>query len=205
MEEEDRIRGLGALTGGADTRAHYDDWAARYDAEMIDVGYAAPARAAAALAGAVPDRGATVLDIGCGTGAAGVALRAAGFTCIDGIDYAEAMLARAREKHLYRTLILADLNDPLPVAAAAYANAAAVGVLSPAHAPASTIDAVLALLPPGGCFAFSLSDLATRTRDYLDRIEAVTGAGGAELAFREYGAFLPGATIGADIYVLRRR
>lgn len=204
-DADEHIKHLGALKGGADTRAHYDAWAARYDAEMTETGYAAPSRAAAALAAAVADRAAPVLDIGCGTGAAGAALRDAGFSCIDGVDYADEMLARARDKRLYRALIRADLQEPLPFAAGTYANAAAVGVLTPAHAPPGTIDAVLALLPPGGCFVFSLSDLATKTRDYLGRIHETVDTGAAELMFREYGSFLPGASISADIYVLRRR
>ena len=202
---EDRLATQDGLTGGADTRDHYNAWAPSYDSDMKADGYVAPTRAAAALAAVVDAREAPLLELGCGTGLAGEALRAAGFSCIDGIDFAASMLERARAKAIYRELIEADLGEGVAVAKGAYAHAAAVGVLSPGHAPAQVIDQVLSILPAGGCFVFSLSNRAAAVPDYKVRITENVDCGVADLMSREYGAYLPGSALKANLYVLRRR
>ena len=71
------------LETGEETLAHYQRWAATYDQEVgVDNGYAQPARCAAALDEAT-DRPGSVLDVGCGTGLSGIALRDVGFTDLD--------------------------------------------------------------------------------------------------------------------------
>lgn len=194
------------LRSAGETRRHYDDWAASYDAELAENGYATPARAAAALARVAPDRAAPVLDIGCGTGLSSLALRAEGFSTIDGTDLSAEMLERARALGgIYRNLFLGDANDPLPVSAGAYAHMAAVGVINPGHAPPGTVDAVLALLPPGGCFVFSLNDHALAEPEFPGRVDAVVATGAADCVFREHGPHLPGIALEATVFVLRKR
>ena len=132
-------------------------------------------------------------------------LRDAGFETIDGTDFSQEMLACARGKPgVYRNLILGDLHNPLPASPGDYAHIAAVGVFSPSHAPAAMIDQVVALLPPGGCFVFSLNDHALRDPSYEERIGALTEAATAEVAFREYGDHLPARGIQAVVCVLRK-
>lgn len=187
------------------TKAFYESWAATYEAETRANGYATPARCAAALAGCALDKGAAMLDLGCGTGLSGAAFRDAGFTCIDGTDFSQEMLACARTKEgVYRKLMASDLNDPLPGAPGDYANAAAVGVFSPGHAPPEMIDAVMEKLPAGGCFVFSLNDHALDIPGYEEHIEALVDEGRAQIAFREYGDHLPKRELGAVVAVLRR-
>lgn len=187
------------------TRAFYEEWAATYEAETLANGYVTPGRCAAALADCVADRGAPLLDLGCGTGLSGLAFRDAGFTCIDGTDFSQEMLACARTKDgLYRNLISGDLNEPLPGAPGDYGNIAAVGVFSPGHAPPEMIDAVMERLPVGGCFVFSLNDHALAIPGYERHMDALVGGGRAEVAFREYGDHLPKRAIGAVVCVLRR-
>lgn len=187
------------------TKALYRDWAASYEDEVRANGYVTPARCAEALAGLVSDKDAPLLDLGCGTGLSGEAFKAAGFNTIDGTDFSEEMLAHARRKPgLYRNLIRGDLNNPLPAKAGDYAHIAAVGVFSPSHAPAAMIDQVMALLPPGGCFVFSLNDHALEDPSYDERIRALADAGTAEVAFREYGDHLPKQGIKAEVCILRK-
>jgi predicted TPR repeat methyltransferase len=186
------------------TQSFYDDWAASYDAEIAENGYATPARCAEALA-AVVDTAAPVLDIGCGTGLSGLALRAAGFTTIDGTDLSPEMLARAGERDgIYRRLFPGDMNTPQPVAPGTYAAVAAVGVINPGHAPPETIDAVLAILPPGGCFGFSLNDHALAEPPFPAKVEAVLTAGTATCLHRAHGPHLPGIGLEATVYVLQK-
>ena len=187
------------------TRAFYEEWAATYEAETRANGYVTPSRCASALAGCAIDRAAPLLDLGCGTGLSGVAFRDAGFSCIDGSDFCEEMLACAKTKQgVYRKLVASDLNDPLPGAPGEYANVAAVGVFSPGHAPPDMIDAVIEKLPAGGCFVFSLNDHALEIPGYEAHIDAMVDGARAEIAFREYGDHLPGRNIGAVVAVLRK-
>ena len=194
------------LDGPDETRALYADWAASYDAEIAANGYATPRRCAEALAAIAEDRSAPVLDIGCGTGLSGLALRAAGFATIDGSDVSAEMLEGARARtDIYRSLRQVTLEDPFPFAPGTYQHITAVGVFSPGHAPPETLDAVLDLLPAGGCFCFSLNDHALADPAYPKKIDAVTEAGTADLVFREHGPHLPGRGLEADVCVLKKR
>ena len=94
----------------------YQDWAASYDAEIEQNGYATPRRCAKALGALASDLDAPVLDLGCGTGLSGLALRAAGFTCIDGVDVSAAMLeqARSREGVYHGYLNTKDIHSHMP-------------------------------------------------------------------------------------------
>lgn len=194
-----------ALPDKQATEAFYRDWAASYDDEIARNGYATPTRCAAALAACVGDREAPVLDVGCGTGLSGVALNAAGFSTIDGTDFSAEMLARAEGRGVYRRLFRGDLAEPLPVSPGMYGNAAAVGVVGIKHAPPETVDAVLALLPCGGCLVVSLNDHALAEPAFPSKIDRIVADGAAELVFRERGPHLPGIGLEAIVYVLKKR
>lgn len=194
-----------ALGSADEARRHYDEWAASYDDELAANRYATPARCAGALAGLAPDLSAPVLDIGCGTGLSGLALREAGFDTVDGTDLSPEMLERARTLGVYRDLFPGDLTEPLPVATGAYAAMAAVGVINPGHAPPGTVDAVLERLPPGGLFVFSLNDHALAEPGFGAKVDEVIARGAAECPFREHGPHLPGIGLEATVYVLRKR
>jgi predicted TPR repeat methyltransferase len=180
---------------------------ADYDRRMAEAGYEGPQRAASALAGLGAAREAPLIEFGVGTGLVGVALRSLGFTVLDGFEPDAEMRKWAAERPggIYRALYAWDWTAAPPAPADAYLNAAAIGILAPGYAPASVIDAGLKLIPSGGLFVFSLSDLARSEPDYLGRIRENLDCGYAEIAFREYGRFLPGADLNADIYVLRKR
>lgn len=193
-----------AVENTDDAQLLYDDWAAEYAAEMAENGYAAPARTAAALATYASDKTAAVLDLGCGSGLSGVALREAGFSAIDGADFAPRMLEEAGRRGIYRDLLLTDLSAPLPVEPGQYANMTAVGVFSPGHAPASLIEAVMNVLPQGGCFAFTLNEHAIKDLAYGGRMRELLDTGYASLLFKELGPHVPGIGLKAEVWVLRR-
>ncbi|MEM8787911.1 MAG: methyltransferase domain-containing protein [Pseudomonadota bacterium] len=192
------------LDGAETTRAFYDAWSDSYDREVADNGYATPGRIADALLRFQTDRNAPVLDLGCGTGISGAALRAAGFSVLDGSDFSAEMLALARAKGIYRKLMQADMTDPMPFADAAYATIAAVGVLNPGHAPAAVLDDMIGKLPPGGVSVFSLNDHALADPSYEGRMNEHLDAGSAVLLFREHGAHLPKIDLESSVYVLRK-
>ena len=187
-----------------DVRALYADWAAGYDADLAAKGYASPDRCAAALAQFAPDRAAPILDLGCGTGLSGAALKAAGFDTIDGTDFSPEMLAAATAKTLYRNLTLGDLEHPIPAKKGEYSLISAIGVFSPGHAPAQLMEDAIALLPRGGLFVFTLNEHAMAEPEYGFKLRELTDGGWARVLFKERGPHLPGIGLEAEVWVLER-
>lgn len=189
---------------GDAARKFYDDWAATYDAEIAENGYATPLRCAAALASNSKDQSRPVLDLGCGTGLSGAALHSAGFTSIDGWDPSAEMIRRAEKLHVYRVLRQIDPEARLSAPANAYTAVNAAGVLSPGLAPPEALDQMLAFLPSGGHVVFSLNDHAMEDGAHYRRMCEITDLGAALLRFKEYGDHLPGRDMKSWVYVLEK-
>ena len=93
----------------------YDEWAQSYDDDLDAWSYQAPTVVADTVLGRHPSAG-SVLDVGCGTGLVGRALRTRGFTgSILGLDISQASLDLARDGGAYDSLDLADLQQRLPL------------------------------------------------------------------------------------------
>merc|ERR1719309_379511 len=56
-----------------------------------------------------------IVDLGCGDGAVGEALRAKGFSNLAGLDISQGMLDLAKERGIYGSLQKADLSQDLPL------------------------------------------------------------------------------------------
>ena len=82
-------------------------------------------------------------------------------------------------------------------------NATATGVLSRGRALPDMIDAVVSLLPSGGCFGFTLNDTALEDGSYEAKIREIVDSGAAQILSDEYGEHIPGMDLKAKIYVLR--
>lgn len=187
-----------------ESRALYDAWAATYDAEIAENGYATPARVAEDLAAHVKDKSAPILDFGCGTGLSGLALQLQGFSTIDGMDPSGDMLAGAHDKKAYRTLTRIDPTDPTPIKAGQYATIAAIGVIGTGAAPASTFDILLKALPKGGLLGVSLNDHALAAKVYEAAMCNWLDAGAARLLSKTYGPHLPGQNIKSNVYIIEK-
>jgi len=106
------------LQGTTDPREvadRYDEWAESYDDDLDSWSYRAPAVVAETVATRQPDVG-SVLDVGCGTGLVGQALRARGCTArLQGLDISQTSLRLAEQTGAYDRLEPADLQQPLDV------------------------------------------------------------------------------------------
>ena len=131
------------LDSATERESLYDEWAAKYDQDLLgSLQYAGPRVTAERFAALVaPD--ATVLDAGCGTGLVGGELAARGFTTIDGIDISQGMLDQAAAKGCYRAVQRADLTARLPFGDDAYDATICVGTLTEGHVGPEALDELL--------------------------------------------------------------
>ena len=147
------------LKTARDVRAFYERYAGAYDTVLREAaGYVAPEVTARIFAGHVEDRSARIIDLGCGTGLAGEALGAHGYSCVDGADFAEPMLAEARAKGVYRALLPLDLNDSSALHGRRYDAAISVGSFGEAHIGPGALDGVLPFIARGGIFCVCVNE-----------------------------------------------
>jgi predicted TPR repeat methyltransferase len=108
----------------------YDDWAPSYDDDLTSWSYRAPTVVAETVVTRHPEAR-SALDVGCGTGLVGRALRASGFAGhLRGLDISEASLAIARQRGEYDSLEQADLQQRLDVADSSVDAVVCVGVMT---------------------------------------------------------------------------
>src|SRR3954452_15347954 len=102
-------------TDPSEVADRYDQWAQSYDDDLAEWSYQAPAVVAETVVTRHPTA-ASALDVGCGTGLVGRALRARGFTGrILGLDISQASLEIAQQSGAYDSLEPADLQRRLPL------------------------------------------------------------------------------------------
>jgi len=131
----------------------FDAFAPRFDAELEGaLGYRTPTLLAAMIPDLPPGR---VLDLGCGTGLSGLALKPFARR-LEGLDLSPRMLAVARARNLYATLHEADLLDFLPRHPNTYDLIAAADVLNYLGDLGPAFTAIATALKPGGTALFSL-------------------------------------------------
>jgi predicted TPR repeat methyltransferase len=171
--------------------ALFDAYAPTFDQTLIErLAYSAPtllaALARAAQPEATPHRFARALDLGCGTGLAGEALRR-DIGYLEGVDIAEGMLAQAREKGAYETLVHADLFAHLLSSNEKFDLVLASDVFTYMGDLSRVMRAIAARLAPGGLLALAVekggpADWVVReslrfahSADYLKRVAADAG------------------------------
>ena len=131
----------------------FDDYAHRFDQSLVGkLGYRGPEILAAAL----PERLGRVLDLGCGTGLMGVAIRERA-SLLEGWDISAAMLRQAKAKKAYDSLSKQDLNS-LQIGGQQWDTILAADVLIYIGALERLVGWVAGSLAPGGVFAFTVEE-----------------------------------------------
>ena len=197
---------LGALDPAARPRtassayvaALFDAYADRFDAHLLQgLAYRSPADLAGALASLGRRRFDHVLDLGCGTGLGGAALRAA-TTTLTGVDLSPGMIDIARAKAIYDRLAVGDIRaflDGEPAASADLVLAADVfvyiGDLAPVFAASARV------LKAAGALAFTVQ----RGSDADDATYAI----GRDMRFAHGRAYLAAALDAAGFGMLVQR
>jgi predicted TPR repeat methyltransferase len=139
----------------------FDQFSADYDTRMIgQLGYAAPQILLGLAAMVMPGREQlTILDLGCGTGLAGLAFQPLA-TRLDGVDLSPAMIEKARARSIYDHLEVADLEGALAAPGAVYDLILAADTLVYLGELAAVFQAARARLSPDGFFLFTVEEAA---------------------------------------------
>jgi predicted TPR repeat methyltransferase len=187
----------------------YKNFAPSYEERMLaDLKYAGPQRLEKAVNATMETRnGLAVLDLGCGSGLAGMTFRkyAASLT---GIDLSPEMIELSRTRQIYDRLELAEITGWLASDTAQYDLIVSCDCLIYFGDLTSIVSAALRKLKPGGVFAFSmerggrapfhLTDTG-RYSHHPDHVRAAASACGAQVAQLnesflrfEYGEEVPG-------------
>ncbi len=178
MDPRDRIQWVYSSKDKTDLQERYDAWAGRYEEELKQQhGYVSPQRAVEALVPRLPDRSATILDAGAGTGMVGSLLHALGYRHLVGIDLSEGMLKRAREKGVYRSVFRMVLGEPLAFPDSAFDAVISVGVFTIGHAPADAFDELVRVTKPGGALVFTVHTEVYEAGGFREKFEALEKEG----------------------------
>ena len=142
----------------------YKDWADSYDEDFIAakgyVGYLNAARYFLEQEDRPPG---PVLDVGCGTGVVGIALRDGGIATVDGIDISQAMLDQARDKRAqdktlaYTHLIQADLTETIAIQSNTYAGIVSAGTFTHGHLGPESLDELWRVAAPGAVCSIAIN------------------------------------------------
>jgi predicted TPR repeat methyltransferase len=153
----------------------YDAWAQSYDDDLDSWSYQAPAVVAHSVVTRCPDAS-TVLDVGCGTGLVGRALRGQGFAGrLLGLDLSQPSLDVAQRCGAYDSLQQADLQQPLSLEADSVDAVVCVGVMTYLPEVEAVWREFARVARPGGLVvATQREDLwHDRTcQDVVDRLES---------------------------------
>ncbi len=183
----------------AHVRQLFDNYAGSFDAHLLEkLEYKGPEVVLTALqpwlencpetAGSQHASGLDILDLGCGTGLCGIALRPFARR-LDGVDLSPKMIANARERDVYDHLEVNELTDYLEGCGREYDIAAAgdvfvyIGELEPVfravHKRLRTDGAFVFTVEeqegPGDGFVLGEANRYAHTQDYIRGLAARTG------------------------------
>ena len=157
--------------------ATFDSFAASFESKLAKLSYRAPALVAAMLedSGLAPSNQLDVLDAGCGTGLCGV-LVAPFARRLVGVDLSEGMLAHAKGKNVYHTLMKAELTEYLRDNSEAFDLIVSADTLVYFGDLEGAIAACAGALRPNGLLVFTLE-------------HAVGGSAGVDYRLEPHGRY----------------
>ncbi|MGI9270381.1 MAG: class I SAM-dependent DNA methyltransferase [Woeseiaceae bacterium] len=155
----------------------YKDWADTYDADFVAAtGYVGYQRAAEFFLKLTDRPAGPVLDVGCGTGVVGIALRDGGVDEVDGIDISQAMLNQAGKKKsrdgsiAYRNLIPADLTETINLQTDSYAGLVSAGTFTHGHLGPESLDELWRVAAPGAVCSIGINAAHFDSQGFAEKI-----------------------------------
>ena len=160
----------------------YDDWADRYDRELLeDWGYTSPQKAVQLLLEAMGSHELKVLDAGCGTGLVGELLKDVGISSLTGIDYSPGMLAEATRKGVYDALHTMDMNLPLMLPSDNFDAVTCIGTFTSTHVKPEAVTELARVTRSGGLLLFTVRDDYWQATSFVDLVTELHVSGVARI------------------------
>ena len=151
--------------------AAYSEWADNYDGDLLgEMGYVAPMIASKLLQNYLDRKDTRILDAGCGTGIVGELLHQDGYGNIEGLDYSQDMLNKARAKSIYKTLNRGDLTGSLDIEDATYDAIISVGTFTCGHVGPEALGELIRITKTGGHLCFTVREQAWEEDDYRAKL-----------------------------------
>jgi predicted TPR repeat methyltransferase len=165
-------RGVPKRASNSFVEATFDSFASSFESKLEKLSYRAPALVAAMLEGAGPKplKWLDVLDAGCGTGLCG-AIIAPFARRLVGVDLSEKMLAQAKDKKVYHTLMKAELTEYLRANSEAFDLIVSADTLVYFGDLKGVVAAAAGALRPNGLFVFTLEHAVGDSADIDYRLE----------------------------------
>ena len=174
---EHKLRQVYGAASSSELSKTYDDWAASYDEDMLQTGYAHPAIICGLISRYVSDLAAPVLDASVGTGNVGQLLHTLGYDNLHGFDMSEGMLAKARARRIYKSLHQGVLGEALDFNSGSFAAILSTGTFTTGHAPATAFGELARILRRGGHLIFTVGEVLWREGGFGAALEKLVAAG----------------------------
>jgi len=193
------------LKTSEETQKMYDRWAKVYDKDLNNGNYQQPARCANALQKQISYKNINILDIGCGTGLSGLALKESSFQNIDGCDLSSGMLEKAAKLEIYKRLFSCNLNEP-PIDAKdeEYDAVTAVGVFSFGHIMPEAVDELLRVTKNNGIIIIGLNDHYYDEGSLTKKLDTLQLENSIKIIAQEHGEHIPENDLKGWVITLRK-
>ena len=190
-------------TGSVDKQETYDQWARDYEKDLVEeMGYVGHIDAARVFSEVVPDRNCRVLDVACGTGLVGRELEQLGYQNIEGTDFSEGMLEKARATGRYRRLFTHDFTQDLQQSSD-YDALICVGLFSfDLPAVEHMIHVIRAVKTDSRC-VLTVNGAAWREMDYATGLQTQSGLHGFAVESVREAGYIENQGIDGRVLVIR--
>lgn len=194
------------LKSSEDAKQMYDRWAEVYDQDLNNGNYQQPIRCAKALLEQISNKNIKILDVGCGTGLSGLALKELGFQHVDGCDLSQGMLDKAAELEIYKRLFSCNLNEP-PIDAEneEFDAVTAVGVFSFGHIMPEAIDELLRVTKTNGIIIIGLNGHYYDEGSLTNKLEILQHEGILKIIKQEHGEHIPENDLKGWVITLKKK
>ena len=186
-------------------KQQYDEWAATYDADLVDdLGYVAYRDAGDIFIQAVPDKGASIVDVACGTGLAGQYLKDHCYTNIHGADLSTEMMLIAEKRKIYISTWQHDFTkaiEPKPL----YDALLCVGMFSYAVPEISDMHNVVNCVKPGSICVITVNGSAWNDLDLEPRVYLEAEQNGFTIEQVLKSGYIEKEGIDSRVLVIRRQ